>query len=76
MTSPDAYEETWMVDGDPVSMGPATALRYFADGWKFVTPSSVRAEGERVPQEEFDERVALRDSVRAVSKASEAKAKP
>ena len=65
-------EVFWMVDGDPASSRGGSGLRYFSEGWKAVTPSSLHAYGEQVSEEYFEERVAVRDRVRAEGKAARA----
>ncbi len=65
--------EFWLVGDDPASIDDGTlGVRFFPDGTRPVTPSSIRAEGERISEADWSARVVARRASIAAGKASKA----
>ena len=63
--------EFWLVGDDPASIeSEGVGVRFFPDGTKPVTPSSIRAEGERISEADWSARVAARREAIASRKPS------
>lgn len=69
----DLKREFWLVGDDPASIDDNVfGMRFFSNGTKPVTPSSIRAEGERVSEADWSARVAARRAAIAAKAAPNA----